>query len=361
MTEPEESFEWNSLEARHTLTGHTKRITCLVHVSNGTLVSGSADGTLRVWSTSTGQCHATLDGHQGGVVCLTQLERLSAHPRVLSGGVDGTLRVWSVAACGGTELAVLEGHTGSVYCIKEKADGGIISGGSDGSVMLWKLTEEDPLGGTPGGTRGGNGGDDVALFCECLAVLKGHTEPIFAVFELGEGSIVSASADHTLRLWSAADEAAESNKRVSAPGTVPCSRGIPQYKCVSVLAGHTDAVWCAAPIGNGRLVSGSADGNLRLWNTKPTKNGNSTAGKCSSKVLEGHTNAVWGLAPLHDGLIASGSVDTSVQLWLVAGDYPPSRSRASMQAGQRGVQCLTEVCGESQKEPVLYTLTGTDY
>ena len=37
--------------------------------------------------------------------------------------------------------------------------------------------------------------------------------------------------------------------------------GVHNYRCVSVLNGHSDAVWCALPLEKGRIVSGSADGD----------------------------------------------------------------------------------------------------
>merc|ERR1711924_366476 len=117
------------------------------------------------------------------------------------------------------------------------------------------------MGDVPGGGEQ-NGEDDVALFWECLAVLEGHTEPVFTVFELQDARVVSASADHTLRIWSCG-EAAEKTK---TPGT-PDEGARRSYQCISILSGHTDAVWCASPLPNGRIVSGSADGRLRLWET----------------------------------------------------------------------------------------------
>jgi len=315
---------------RHALIGHTMRVTSLIHVRNA-LVSGSADGTLRVWDVTTGHCTGILEGHRGGVVCLCPLNHLGPHPRVVSGGLDGTLRIWNVKAggtSGGTELAVLEGHEDTVCCITEKRDGTLVSGGADGSLRVWKLSLGVDL---PGG---GADEEDTGLFWECVAVLEGHTEPVFTICELPDNCVASASADHTLRLWSPGDNAAQ-----KTPGT-PDEAARRCYQCVSTLAGHTDAVWCATALANGRIVSGSADGYLRLWDTK---NG---LGSCR-QVLEGHTNAVWALAKLQDGMVASGSVDASVQLWLVQGDYPPSRSRCSLPAGQRGVQCLAEVWADS--------------
>merc|ERR1711988_1856997 len=97
--------------AKHRLTGHQQRVTCVMHITGNTLLSGSADSTLRVWDAAKGECVGVLDGHTGGVVCLCRLDRLGIHPRVVSGGMDGTLRVWNVEANRGVELAVLEGHS----------------------------------------------------------------------------------------------------------------------------------------------------------------------------------------------------------------------------------------------------------
>ena len=37
--------------------------------------------------------------------------------------------------------------------------------------------------------------------------------------------------------------------------------------CTAVLRGHTDIMWCLADLGGGRLLSGSHDRSLRVWNT----------------------------------------------------------------------------------------------
>jgi len=145
---------------------------------------------------------------------------------VVSGGVDGHLRVWHVygeasdpggGSEPGTELGILKGHKDSVYCISEREDGVIMSGGEDGTVMLWRLKLTDP--------PATDSTDTVVLelFWECLAVLQGHTEPVFSVFELPGYGLVSASADHSLRLWSTGEVA---GGVASTPGT-PDGEGHP--------------------------------------------------------------------------------------------------------------------------------------
>src|SRR5690606_16731550 len=56
------------------------------------LVSGNADCDLRVWSIETGQCLATLIGHQSAVTCVQFDDE-----KVVSGSDDGTIKVWSAA------------------------------------------------------------------------------------------------------------------------------------------------------------------------------------------------------------------------------------------------------------------------
>lgn len=69
---------------------------------DGTMVvSGSEDGTAKVWELMTGECLATLHGHTKGV------RAVSFSPdskQVATGSFDGSARLWSIgsAQCTGT-------------------------------------------------------------------------------------------------------------------------------------------------------------------------------------------------------------------------------------------------------------------
>jgi len=55
--------------------------------------------------------------------------------RLLSGGADGTVRLWEAAS--GRELALLEGHKGPVLSVGWSPDGGLWAAGAFGLVLLW--------------------------------------------------------------------------------------------------------------------------------------------------------------------------------------------------------------------------------
>jgi F-box/WD-40 domain protein 7 len=52
-----------------TLVGHSQRICCLQTCADDTFVSGSCDGTVRVWCARTFNCVRVFDEHTGAVVC----------------------------------------------------------------------------------------------------------------------------------------------------------------------------------------------------------------------------------------------------------------------------------------------------
>ena len=101
---------WGDLGANqclHTLTGHTNGVRSLA-VIDGKLVSGSWDHTIKVWDLKTNRCLHTLTGHTGTVKSLTVIDG-----KLVSGSYDRTIKVWGdleTSQC----LHTLTGHTGEV-------------------------------------------------------------------------------------------------------------------------------------------------------------------------------------------------------------------------------------------------------
>jgi WD40 repeat protein len=106
-----------------------------------------------------------------------------------------------------------------------------------------------------------------------------------AAFSSDGESIVSASANGTVRVWNA-------------------STG----KQVHELKGHTSWVNSAAFSSDGKsIVSASLDNTVRVWNVSPGE---------PVHELKGHTDAVWSAAFSSDGKsIASASHDKTVRVW----------------------------------------------
>jgi len=89
-------WEWGSLRSLtlYVLRGHTSTVRCLKVLHNRPVaVSGSRDGTLRVWDVQRGRMLGVLAGHAGSVrsldVCGSQ---------VVSGSYDGTCRVRRISS-----------------------------------------------------------------------------------------------------------------------------------------------------------------------------------------------------------------------------------------------------------------------
>ena len=98
-----------------------------------------------------------------------------------------------------------------------------------------------------------------------------------------------------------------------------------------------DAMLCV--VQDGMVASGSVDTSVQLWLVRTLVHPCALVPPCAS-VAPCHVcrclPAVCPMCMLHDPLCNTCSIQ-------VQGDYPPSRSRCSIAAGQRGVQCLAEV------------------
>jgi len=219
----------------------------------------------------------TLASHDGWVTALAFLP----DGRLVSGSADATVRVWPapLAACEPGAEFVLEGHVGAVRSLvplqapvfASPADVCFASAGDDSTVRIWACS--------PGAAW------------RCLAVLAGHGDAVYALVALPDGALLSAAADHALRLWRPQPEG---------------------YRCGAALAGHSDFVLalalCAAPLA---AVSAGWDATLRVW--EGLGRGGDPA---CARVLRGHVGPVRAVAPLPCGArVVSGGADGGVRIW----------------------------------------------
>jgi WD40 repeat protein len=379
------------------LSGHTGALWGVaLSADGGVVASGGQDGTVRLWGAPFAEGHAverwagreaatgqppsrasggrplaTLRGHTGGVWSTT----LSADGRLLaSGGGDGTIRLWEVpfdrtnaaaergatraAGAGsppaadssaGRPLAVLHGHTGSVWGAALSADGRLLaSGGGDGTVRLWETSTSRPLTtlqGHSGGVRA------VALAPDGALVASGGQDGIVRLWDPRTGRLLATLHGHTAGLWGVA---------LSADGTLVASGGGDQSvrlwdartgRLLTTLHGHSGGVWSVALSADGqRVASGDEKGAVWLWEA-PVTEGNAAqrwaAREASSgpapaippgrgraiASLEAHSSAVAGLALSADGqLLASGGADGSLRLWEASTQRPVATLRGHTSA-----------------------------
>jgi WD40 repeat protein/DNA-binding winged helix-turn-helix (wHTH) protein len=161
-----------------------------------------------------------------------------------------------------------------------------------------------------------------------LAALQGHTDKLaFAAFSPDGLHIVTASEDHTARIWNAADgrslatlqghtdkviraRFSPDGQRIVTAGWdhTPRVWNTADGHLLVTLQGHTDGVIGAAFSPDGqRIVTASWDHTARIWNTADGR---------LLTTLQGHTSYVYGAEFSPDGMrVVTVSDDHTARLW----------------------------------------------
>jgi len=134
-------WDLQSGETTRRFVGHSKDVLSVAFsADNRQIVSGSRDKTINLWNTL-GQLKYTLseEGHSEWVSCVRFSPNLQT-PLVVSAGWDKLVKVWSLTNCKLRNNLV--GHNGYVNTVTVSPDGSLCaSGGKDGVAMLWDLNE----------------------------------------------------------------------------------------------------------------------------------------------------------------------------------------------------------------------------
>ena len=87
-----ESLRCRDRQGLQTLTGHTDKVLCVAFSPDGKrIVSGSSDGTLKIWDAESAEQLQTLTGHTSKVLSVAFSPD---GKRIVSGSRDRTLKVW---------------------------------------------------------------------------------------------------------------------------------------------------------------------------------------------------------------------------------------------------------------------------
>lgn len=215
---------WNCVSGMRVaqMEGHSKSVTCVsLSFDTAKLVSGSMDGTAKIWELSS--CIEISTLFVGSVVNSVEFSRDAEN--VLVASQDAIVRIFHVNTT--VELRRMVGHVLSARCASYGPDGLMVAScSSDLAIILWDLKRPE---------------DD-----SMVVVLTGHTNDIRRLVWVKQNmQIASCSDDSTIRVWS-----------------------IDSGDCVRVLIGHKGAVTSIATPGEGlRLVSCGVDGTCRVWST----------------------------------------------------------------------------------------------
>nr|WP_198525340.1 WD40 repeat domain-containing protein [Oscillatoria sp. PCC 10802] len=170
------SFTTPGDQLLHTLKGHSDWVSAVAVTPDGSrAISGSRDGTVKVWNLDSGEELLTLEGHSAPVYAVAVTPDGS---RAISGSRDGTVKVWNLDS--GEELHTLKGHSDWVNAVAVTPDGlRAISGSDDGTVKVWNLVSGKKL-----------------------HTLKGHSGLVNAVAVTPDGlRAISGSDDRTVKIW----------------------------------------------------------------------------------------------------------------------------------------------------------------
>ena len=239
-------------------------VTCLAISPDGdTLVSGSADKTIKIWQLSKGKKLRTLKGHSHGVTCLA----ISPDGQTLISGIGEDIKIWDLST--GQALGTLDDNFAKVYgkvitCLAISPDGEtLISGSDDNTIKIWEFSTG-----------------------WVLRRLKGHSSKVNSLAISPDGQIlVSGSEDNTIKIWE-------------------LSTG----QEIRTFTGHSGGVACLAISPDGQtLISGSGDNTIKIWQLSTGK---------ELLTLTGHSHGVTCLAISPDGqTLISGSKDRRIKIW----------------------------------------------
>lgn len=161
-------WDLESGECLHILEGHTYPVYSGAITDDGHFITGSSDGTIRIWDSA---------GKQEKVINFHTDEIFHIHVQgdiLASASADGICGVFNWRS--GDILAQLDDHFDQVWCVQLYKHL-VITGSADNTIKIWDYHKN-----------------------LCLDTLEGHTDNVKDL-SIGNNQLISGSFDSTIKIW----------------------------------------------------------------------------------------------------------------------------------------------------------------
>uniref|UniRef100_A0A146MDH4 Phospholipase A-2-activating protein n=1 Tax=Lygus hesperus TaxID=30085 RepID=A0A146MDH4_LYGHE len=252
-----------SYKLSYSLPKHDGDVRALKLTADGQLISGSRDGTARIWKHNGVQFEhkATLTGHTHYVTSVEFLPTSPTYPNglIATGSNDKRICLYTPDVC--EPLVALEGHSGTISSLFGVSNELLISSSWDGSCKLWNIC---------------------AFKCTNTYDVGTKEQPPWAAIYLNSGVLVVGSAEKVIKVYQL-DTGLESR----------------------VLKGHTDCVRGLEVVDDQHFLSCSNDGIIMKWNAVTGE---------KIQTFPGHPNFIYNIS-LNAGILASAGEDGCALVW----------------------------------------------
>ncbi|HEV8559481.1 MAG TPA: P-loop NTPase fold protein [Actinophytocola sp.] len=298
---------------RSAFRGHTGAVRAIAVSEKGDLVvTGSADGTARLWNES-GEDQGVLRGHNNTVSAVAAWPRDNS--QVVTGSEDGTITVWD--RYGRSPRGLPMSHGAQVWALAVSPDGTrIFSGGNDRTVRQWRADTR---------TQSGPSWSDAKKAVSAIAIS-------------GDGSYaVIGDDDGDIAFWHLEQDRPGMSRKAVADGR--------QVRSVAI------------DFGGNLAAVGGEDGAITLWNVR-------TGARIGDPIITGHGDVLKVLLPEDGETLISCGANGSVERWNRHTGQRVGRVRPRFLAGKvQAIALMPDgeliVAGGSEGDIALVRTTGT--
>jgi WD40 repeat protein len=280
--------------------GSHQKAVWTVESSNGHVFTSGDDGRIRMWDLENPGFPTEVGQHPD-----YEVRALDVLPDTLvSGGTDGRVVLWDVSRHSPRDSIELGKCSSPITALAALSDDQVVSGDGDGHLRIWhtdKRSEPIDLGKLAGAvldldvrqedSRVVTGGADWRVSIWDFESPSGptpigrHDGKVFAVLFLRDGRVASGGADGAVRLWNTSE---------------------PDLDSPLELGQHAGQVWALAEISGNRLMSSGQDELIRIWDLNGAK---------APIALGRHVEGAIDLEVIRDRHVVSAGMDGRVRVW----------------------------------------------